>query len=99
MQMYFDTFPDLKWEITNLFAKGNQVVLEGEGLGTRSDNPKDGGPPGSRVQFTSRSWTKSAMARFTTSRRISVGVSSTPMSEWSVPGGAGRFSGRGLSAW
>ena len=35
----------------NLFAKGNQVVLEGEGLGTRSENPRDGGPPGSRVQF------------------------------------------------
>ena len=51
MQMYFETFPDLKWEITNLFAKGNQVVLEGEGLGTRSENPRDGGPAGSRVQF------------------------------------------------
>ena len=49
--MYFDTFPDLKWEITNVFAKDSQVVLEAEGLGTRSESPKDGGPAGSRVQF------------------------------------------------
>lgn len=50
LQWYFDAFPDLRWTITNVFAKGEQVVLEGEGMGTRAENA-DGGRPGTKVQF------------------------------------------------
>ena len=48
---YLDSFPDLKWNIDNIFAHDDQVLVEISGIGTRSTKAIDGGKPGTRVQF------------------------------------------------
>ena len=48
---YLASFPDLKWSIDNIFAHGDQVLVEISGIGTRSTKAIDGGKPGTRVQF------------------------------------------------
>ncbi len=51
IQGYLDSFPDLKWNIDNIFAHDDQVLVEISGIGTRSTKAIDGGKPGTRVQF------------------------------------------------
>ena len=48
---YLDAFPDLRWNIDNIFAHDDQVLVEISGIGTRSTKAIDGGKPGTRVQF------------------------------------------------
>ena len=48
---YLDSFPDLKWNIENIFAHGDEVLVEISGIGTRSATAIDGGEAGTRVQF------------------------------------------------
>lgn len=48
---YLSSFPDLRWEIVNVFAHDDQVLIEIKARATRGPNPVDGGKPGTKVDF------------------------------------------------
>ena len=51
IEEYLTSFPDLRWEIVDIFAHNDQVTVEIKAQATRGPDSIDGGEAGTKVNF------------------------------------------------